>query len=103
MAQMGGYCKAYPIERFRAFPEWKEDLTKLRMEKHREGRNEIEVQRSLRENDFFYLQENFTVTDGVFIDENIIFDGVTPEWIDYCTNVLKFEIPAYQRKQAEQS
>lgn len=103
MAEMGGYCKAYPIERFRAFSEWKEDLTKLRIEKQKVGRNEVEVQRSLRENDFFYLQENFTVTDGVFIDENIIFDSVTPEWIEYCKNILNFEVPAYQQRQAEQS
>src|SRR5215471_14424446 len=100
MAKMGGYCKAYPIERFRAFSGWEENLSNLRVDKQRVGRNEIEVQRTLRENDFFYLQENFIVTDGVFIDENIIFDAVTPEWVEYCKEVLKFELPAYQQRQA---
>jgi hypothetical protein len=36
------------------------------------------------------------VTDGIFLDENIIFDEVTPEWMDFCTNTLKFDIPVYE-------
>ena len=28
------------------------------------------------EDDFLYLQENFTLTDGIFIDENIVFDDI---------------------------
>ena len=35
------------------------------------------VGRQLTENDFLYLQENFQVTDGIFIDENIVFAEVT--------------------------
>jgi len=31
------------------------------------------------------MQENYVVTDGIFKDENIIFDNVTPEWKDFCT------------------
>jgi hypothetical protein len=30
------------------------------------------------------VQKNFTVTDGIFVDENIIFSDVTPEWIEFC-------------------
>ena len=36
----------------------------------------------------FICRRNFTVTDGIFIDENIIFSDVTPEWIEFCRNVL---------------
>ena len=36
------------------------------------------------------MQRNFTVTDGIFIDENIIFDDVTDAWKDFCQNVLEF-------------
>jgi len=28
------------------------------------------------------------ITDGIFIDENIIFSDVTPEWIEYCCSVM---------------
>jgi hypothetical protein len=37
-----------------------------------------------------YVQRNFTVTDGLFIDENIIFDDVTPAWIEFCRDVLGY-------------
>ena len=53
--------------------------------------------------DFLYLQENFIVTDGIFIDENVIFDNVTPEWIDFCVNVLKFEVPKYASTSSEKT
>jgi hypothetical protein len=40
------------------------------------------------------MSTNFTVTDGIFIDENTIFDKVTPEWIEYCRTVLGLNHPA---------
>ena len=52
--------------------------------------------RKLTDDAFLYLQENYVVTDGIFIDENIIFDDVTSEWFDFCQNTLEFEIPVYE-------
>ena len=95
MATMGRYCKAYHVDRFREFSDWTENLQNLRKDKQVVDGKEIETQRAITEKDHFYLQENYVVTDGIFIDENIIFDNVTPEWTDFCQNVLKFEIPAY--------
>lgn len=31
------------------------------------------------------------------MDEDIVFDDVTPEWIDFCKNALKFETPNLRR------
>lgn len=50
----------------------------------------VQVPRDLADEDYVYLQRNFTVTDGIFIDENVIFDEVTPEWIEFCRNVLEY-------------
>lgn len=50
----------------------------------------VETPRELADGDYVYVQRNFTVTDGIFIDENIIFSNVTPEWIEFCRNVLGF-------------
>jgi hypothetical protein len=36
-------------------------------------------------------QENFVVTDGIFIDEHIIFDKVTDEWKEFCKGTLMFD------------
>ena len=103
MAEMGRYCKAYPIQSFRAYPGWSENTDNLRREKiERDGREEM-VERVLAEDDYLYLQENYVVTDGIFIDENIIFGDVTPEWIEYCKETLKFEVPNYESVPPRQS
>jgi hypothetical protein len=93
---MGKYCKAYPLSRFREFNGWKENAENFRKEKKTVNGAEAEVSREITDSSFAYLQENYTVTDGIFIDENIIFDDVTPEWIDFCVNTLKFEQPVYE-------
>lgn len=49
--------------------------------------------RSMKPDARVYLQHTYIVTQGVFIDEGIIFDHVTPEWIRFCTDKLGFEIP----------
>ena len=91
MGTMGKYCKAYLIPKFREFSGWTESSENARKENG--------SPRPLTDNDFLYLQENFFVTDGVFVDENVIFSNVTPEWIDFCRNVLEFEVPQEQAKE----
>lgn len=50
----------------------------------------------LTDDDFLYLQENYVVTDGIFKDENIIFDKITPQWKEFCQSNLAFEMPIYE-------
>jgi len=77
MAKIGKYCKAYPIARFREYKGWTEKPENVKR-------------------DHLYLQENYIVTEGIFMDEHIVFDDVTPEWIDFCKNTLKFEVPDFE-------
>lgn len=92
MKSMGRYCKAYPVRRLREFPEWRENLKNLRKTQEGEGPSH------LLDTDHLYMQEDFTVTDGIFKEEHVIFDAVTAEWIDFCKNVLRFEAPVYERE-----
>lgn len=99
MSKMGKYCKAFMLPRFREFPGWTENSLNLK----RAGNSpSTDSSAPLTDSDFLYLQENFTVTDGVFIDENVIFANVTPEWIDFCKNQLGFEVPTYAKRTDEQ-
>lgn len=84
MAAMGKYCKAYEVARFRLFPGWTERASA----------------RSINPDDYLFLQENLTVTDGVFIDENVIFDQVTDEWRAFCTEKLNFSVPDFENESA---
>ena len=102
MAEMGRYCKAYYAADFRKFPGWKENVANLRKDKQEVNGKEVEVERhELKDDDILYLQENFVVTDGIFKDENVVFDQVTPEWEAFCTGELAFEIPDYAREEEE--
>ena len=103
MAEMGRYCKAYPIQSFRAYPGWTENTDNLKREKIERDGQEVLVERALSEDDYLYLQDNYVVTDGIFIDENIVFSNVTPEWIGYCKETLNFEVPTYEPVPPRQS
>lgn len=96
MATMGKYCKAYPIDRLRAYSRWTEKAENTRVDKKVVDGKEVEEKHLLAEDSFLYLQENYVVTDGIFKDENIIFEDVTPEWIEYCQKELQFEIPVFE-------
>jgi hypothetical protein len=95
MRKMGKYCKAYPIQRFRQFSAWKENAENIRKETKQVDGKESEAGRELTDADYLYLQEDFTVTDGIFLEENVIFDDVSPEWKEFCVQTLKFEVPNY--------
>ena len=40
-----------------------------------------------------FLHEDYTVTESMWHNENVIFNQVTPEWKQFCTNQLRFRIP----------
>jgi hypothetical protein len=94
--EMGNYCKAYLAQQFRQYPGWTENKDNVRKEKQEVGGKEVEVDRQLDDESILYLQENYIVTDGIFKDENIIFDAVTDDWKRYCHETLEFEIPVYE-------
>ena len=91
MTILGKYCKGYPLHKLRQFPGWSEETQQARMVKLEVDGELVEEPRELADSDYVYVQRNFTVTDGIFIDENIIFRNVTPEWIEFCRSVLGFD------------
>jgi hypothetical protein len=90
MANMGSYCKAYPIERFREFGGWIEKMPCAADPELEDGR-------------YLFLQENLVVTDGIFIDEKVVFDQVTPEWEAFCKDKLGFEVPDFCSSVSEEN
>lgn len=93
---MAKYCKAYAVKAFKDFPDWVRLSQKIKKEKKIQAGSESWVEREFADNDYVYLHENYVVTDGIFTDKNIIFAQVTSEWKEFCTRVLKFQIPDYQ-------
>ncbi len=100
MATMGKYCKAYLVKDFRKYPAWTEKLENLR-KVIQDGDKEGQVaERTLKDDDPLFLQENFVVTDGIFLDENIIFDAITPEWTRFCVEDLEFTVPSFDAEES---
>ena len=73
------YCKAYYLKDLRQWGHW--------TEKREEGEAE------LTDEDVVYLWDDFVVVRSPVLPGGVIFDGVTPEWQDFCHTTLGFEIP----------
>ncbi|MDD5275163.1 MAG: ankyrin repeat domain-containing protein [Methylovulum sp.] len=69
------YCKAYPIEALRKFPDWRE------------------IQAGLDADTVVYLHQDFSVTLSMWQGEDVVFDRRTPEWDAFCKHVLAFSVP----------
>lgn len=93
MSTLGKHCKEFPLSQLRKFPRWSEQSQNARKIRREINGQMEEVVRELTDEDYLYLQENLIVTDGIFLDENIIFSDVTPEWREFCRNVLGWEVP----------
>ena len=88
MSKIGKYCKSYKLSRLREFPGWTEKAENARRIRKEVDGERVEVARRLTDEDYVYLHGDFTVTDGIFIDENIIFDDVTAEWKEFCSKLV---------------
>lgn len=84
MRKMGRYCKAYPIERFREYGGWPAEA-------------EHAIESEAGGKSFLYLQEDYSVTGDIFMEENVIFKNISPEWIQFCKERLNFEVPVYEK------
>lgn len=96
MSVIGKYCKAYLVRRLREFNGWSGGARNVKKAKA-DGEDAF-VERAFEDDDILYLQENYTVTGGIFIDEYVVFDDVTHAWIEFCETGLKFEVPAYESR-----
>jgi hypothetical protein len=93
MATLGLYCKAYYVSDLAKFPGWAPSASTAKKERQDVNGNEVETERQLRDTDYLFLHDTLVVTDGLFTDELVVFDRVTPEWQAFCRDVLRFEIP----------
>lgn len=88
MRVMSKYCKAYPLSRLREFDGWDEHA---RLPRKRELVNGAETERELEDDIILFLQEDFTVTSGIFMAEGVVFDCPARGWTTFCKEILQFE------------
>lgn len=101
MATMSNYCKAYPVARFESFPGWQPRVPPL-VASDSEPAEEAGPTDASQDREavgaeperYYYLHDNYTVTAGIFVDEHVAYDAVTPEWKAFCDQQLEFAVPA---------
>jgi len=88
------YCKAYHLRDFRQFPGWTESQInwKEKRDNGQAGNRESEPQ-AFSDDDIVFLHQDYTVTQSMWHNENVIFNQVTPEWKEFCATRLKFKVP----------
>lgn len=96
MPTLGKYSKSFKLSRFRQFPGWRENAENTRLVKKEVDGDIVEIPRELTGDDYVYLHGDYTVTDSIFIDENIIYSDISPEWIEFC-NILLENSPAQEK------
>jgi ankyrin repeat protein len=72
------YCKAYPLSELRKFLGWKEKQND---------------EQPSGEDDYVFVHQDLTVTRSMWHNEDIVFNQLTPEWEEFCVNVLNFKVP----------
>lgn len=94
------YCKAYELGELRQGPDWalrtKDSLLRLHLFIGEEGEGVEHEDITVRDADdstVLFLHQDFTVTEGIYPDDNVILEDVDMEWQNYCVQSLDFEIP----------
>jgi len=95
MATMSRYCKAYYVSMLRQYGAWDAQAANVSKPATETEADGDEQARESQETDepYLFLHDNYIVTNGIFLDQGVVFDHVTDEWIHFCRETLKFEIP----------
>lgn len=102
MATMGRYCKAYMLSQFRQYSKWSERAENARPEEVDGSVENEKKPRQLTDDSIVYLQEDLSVTDGIYLNECVLFQDASMEWEQFCNAELAFAVPEYV-KEAEKA
>lgn len=85
------YCKAYVLGDLLKFPGWSE--SRINWREKGSGLDNEEADKELNDESIVYLHQDFTVTESMWHNENVIFNDVTAEWKGFCRETLQFKAP----------
>ena len=85
------YCKAYRLMDVKQFPKWSEQA--IALETKTEKNNKKKGKRTHSLDDIIFLHQDFTVTRSIWHNTDVIFNHISADWIDFCSETLKFEVP----------
>ena len=74
------YCKGYYLNDLLSYPQWPSAAGDPNGSANTAGA-------------IVYVHQDFTVTKSVWPGEDIVFNDVTPDWVQFCESQLKFLVP----------
>ena len=84
------YARAYLLRDLRKFKNWREEKINWKVPLPASENGDSQ---ELSDDDVVFLHQDFTVTHLIWPGENVIFNEVTPEWLEFCTQELQFKVP----------
>jgi len=84
------YCKAYHLEDLRKYPAWSE--SRINWKEKKDVSNDGDDS-PFTDDKLVFIHQDFTVTESVYYNENVIFNSVDSAWKEFCANSLKFKVP----------
>lgn len=91
------YCKAYKLRDLRQFSGWSENRTNWKSVSsdngNRDRQGEIAASEVFNDEDVVFIHQDYTVTQSMWHNENVIFNSVGSDWLEFCGSVLSFKVP----------
>ena len=88
------YCKAYHLGDLRKYPLWRENRVNWKNSSDDNGSNNGDGSDHLNDDNVVFIHQDFTVTESVWHNENILLDNPDDGWREFCANALDFKVPS---------
>jgi len=85
------YCKAYYLRDLRKFVAWSE--SRINWKENEDQKKDSPGVAEFADDSIVFIHQDFTVTESMWQNENVIFNQDSSEWRTFCTNTLEFKVP----------
>jgi hypothetical protein len=86
------YCKAYHLNDLRAFSNWSESRINWK-DKRDQAQAGEQGTGDFTDEKIVFIHQDFTVTESIWHEENVIFNEVSDQWREFCATALSFKVP----------
>ena len=94
------YCKAYHLGDLRAYPPWTESRLNWKDKKPdgstsngKSSDNDGSAEEGFADDKVVFIHQDFTVTESMWHNENVLFNRIDAAWKEFCANSLRFKVP----------
>jgi FOG: Ankyrin repeat len=94
------YCKGYRLGSLRKYPDWNAGRV-VREQNNQDTERTDRLSQSnnltedgpLSDDKVVFIHQDYSVTESIWHNENVLFVGADSAWKEFCTEFLKFKVP----------